>query len=253
MLRGLADTAHSRRHSGRYGEHRAGFSAVLVNMSQLLACPFCRELFDRAEAEQCPECDIPLEPLHRLPPSPEAALEEALLWERNRPEDERLPWLDLGRGRGALLALAVVSLGLFALAPWVNVSAPYTEARSGLSLARGQLGFLWGGAVGWFVSIALVVSRRTIAEMRGVRAILMAFTAMTASEIGVLLVMSPRASHQVHVVYAWSWGLYAALAASLLGIACAARFGGPRPASPEPPSPDAPVPATTTDPPHTVH
>jgi hypothetical protein len=64
---------------------------------------------------------------------------------------------------------------------------------------------------------------------------LMAFAAMTASEIVVLLVMSPTRSRHVYVAYDWSWGLYVALATSLVGVIVAARFGGALP-PPEPPA-----------------
>lgn len=219
-------------------------------VSQLVACPFCRELFDRAEAEQCPECGIPLEALHRLPPSHEEVEREAAHWERTRAEDRPIPLRDLRRGRGALLAISLVSLIAFGAMPWVTFTAPHQQVRTGFSLAAGPLGFLWGGAVAWLVSIALVASRRTIAQMRGARAILMAFAAMTASEIAVLLAMSPTGSRHVYVAYEWAWGLYVALGASLLGVAAAARFGGalPAPARTEPPGPP-PLPR----PPHTMH
>lgn len=219
-------------------------------MSQLVACPFCRELFDRAEAEQCPQCGLSLEPLHRLPPSHEEVEREAAHWERMRPEDQPIPLADLRRGRGALLAISSASLLAFWAAPWVTLTAPHHQVRTGLSLAAGPLGFLWGGAVAWFVSIALVASRRTIAQMRGVRAILMAFAAMTASEIAVLLALSPGGSRHVYVAYEWTWGLYVALGLSLLGVTAAARFGGtlPTPIRLEP-RPPPPLPR----PPHTVH
>jgi hypothetical protein len=204
-------------------------------VSQLLACPFCRELFDQNETEQCPDCEIRLEPLHRLPPSREVIEEEAARWERTGAEDQPLSWRQLGRGRAALLGIALVSLLVFGLAPWLDMTSPHIGRRSGLSLARGPLGFLWGGAVAWLVSIALVASRRTIRQMRGVRAILMAFAAMTGSEILVLLVMSPTGSPHVYVVYAWAWGLYAALGLSALGVLTAARFGGALPPEPAPP------------------
>jgi hypothetical protein len=203
-------------------------------VSQLLACPFCRELFDRTEAERCPDCDIPLEPLHRLPPSYETSEEEAARWERTRPWDEPLPLQDFGRGRGALIGLAMASLVVFWLAPWVSVTSPYTALRSGYSLASGPIGFLWGGAMGWLSSIALALSRRTIAQMRGVRAVLMVFAAMTASEVAVLLMLSPSGERDVPIAYQWQWGLYAALVLSGLGVAVAARFGGALP----PASPD---------------
>jgi hypothetical protein len=216
-------------------------------VSQLLACPFCRELFDRTETEQCPECDIALEPLHRLAPSYEVAEEEAVRWERTRPEDELRPFGDLGRGRGAWLAVAAVSLLLFGLAPWVSITSPHTELRSGYSLASGPLGFLWGGATAWLVSLALVASRRTIVQMRGVRAILMLFAAMTASEILVLLSMSPAGSPEVRVAYEWAWGLYGSLGTSLLGIGVAARFGGALPQA------EAAAAEPASEPAHTVH
>jgi len=206
-------------------------------------------LIDRAEVEQCPECETPLEPVHRLPPAPEAVEPEAGHWQLPRLGEQPLALWDLRRGRGVVLAISLASLLAFWGAPWLTLTAQH-QLRTGFSLAMGPLGFLWGGAVGWLLTIALVSSRRTIVQMREVRAILMAFAALTASEIAVLLAMSPNASSDVNVAYEWAWGLYAALALSLLGVAAAARLGGALPASgvrveQRPP----PLPR----PPHTVH
>ena len=195
-------------------------------MSRLLACPFCRELFDAAEAEQCPECEIALAPLESLPPSLEVLEEEAARWEQSSPDDALRPWLDLGQGRGLLLGIALSSLLSFWLAPWVDITSPNTAVRSGYSLARGPIGWLWGGAIAWGVSLALVASRRSLRQMRGVRPILALFAAMTASEITLLLCLSPRGSPSVHYAYQWAWGLYASLALSLAGVVAAIRFGG---------------------------
>lgn len=214
-------------------------------VNQLLACPFCRELFERAETEQCPECEIPLSPLHELPPSLDALEEEAVDWERNRPEDQVRAIADLGRGRGALLAVAVLSLLSFWLAPWVEMTSPHAELRSGYSLARGPLGWLWGGAIAWLVSIALVLSRRSIRQMRGVRAILMLFSAMTLAEIVMLMALSPGGQRQVYFGYEWAWGLYASLGLSALGVVIAARFGGAVPALPAANTPSGPTPSAT--------
>ena len=195
-------------------------------MSRLLACPFCRELFDQAEAETCPECEIALEPLHRLPPSLEEVEREALEWEKNAPEDATLPWSHLGHGRGALIAIALLSLLSFWFGPWVTISSPYDAVRSGQSLASGPLGWLWGGAVAWGATLALVGSRRTLRQMRGVRVITMLFASATSTEIAMLVFTSPKQSVNVHFVYAWSWGLYLSLALSVTGVLVAWRFGG---------------------------
>ncbi len=227
-------------------------------MSRLLACPFCRELFEASEAERCPDCDIPLSALDRLPPSLDVVEEQAAEWERNPPEDQARPWLDLSHGRGWLLGIAVCSLLCFSLAPWVDMTSPTTATRSGYSLARGAIGWLWGGAVAWLVSVALVLSRRTLRQMRGIRPILMLFAAMTASEIVMLVWLSPRNSGQVRYVYEWGWGLYASLGLSLAGVVAALRFGGP-PVSgappPEGPQPaeGAPLDATLSEQPRVLH
>lgn len=205
-------------------------------MSRLLACPFCRELFDAAEAEQCPQCEIALAPLESLPPSYDVIEEEAARWEQNSPDDALRPWFDLGQGRGLLLGIALASLLSFWLAPWVDITSPNTAVRSGYSLARGPIGWLWGGAVAWGVSLALVLSRRSIRQMRGVRPILALFAAMTASEITLLLCLSPRGSPSVHYAYQWAWGLYASLALSLAGVVAAIRFGGALPQLPPQPA-----------------
>lgn len=194
-------------------------------MSRLLACPFCREIFERAEAERCPECDLPLEALHRLPPSLEESEREAVSWERDAPEDVRLPWHHLGNGRGLLLGVAVASLAAFWLAPWIDMISPYAELRTAYALARGRLAWLWGGAVAWLVTLALVLSRRSLNQMRGVRAILVFFASVTLSEIALLVLLSPRGSRQIHVEYEWAWGLYVSLGLSLVGALAALRFG----------------------------
>jgi hypothetical protein len=200
-------------------------------VKRLLACPFCRELFDAAEAELCPACELPLAPLDQLPPSHEVLEEEAARWERDPPEDRLRRWFDLRAGRGLLIGIALCGLLCFWLAPWVDISSPTTEVRSGYALARGPAGWLWGGAIAWGVSVALVLSRRSLRQMRGVRAILVVFAAMTGAEIVMLLCLSPHGSRHVHYAYEWSWGLYASLVLSVLGMLAALRFGGLTPAS----------------------
>lgn len=195
-------------------------------VSRLLACPFCRELFDRTEAELCPECELPLSPLHRLPPSLQESEQEAAAWERTAPEDLPLAWYEPRHGRAALIAVAASSLLSFWFTPWVVFSAPYDAARSGQSLASGPLGWLWGGAVAWAVIVALVLSRRTLRQMYGVRGITMVLAATTLSEVLMLVLISPEGSGGLRFVYTWGWGLYLSAALSALGVCVAWRFGG---------------------------
>lgn len=195
-------------------------------MSRLLGCPFCREMFESGEHTRCPDCDVMLKPLSELPPSFEAQEEEAVAWEQTAPEDLPLPLLDPSRGRGLLLLIGVASLAVFFLAPWVTVHQPYNQAYTGFALARGALGWLWGGAVAWFVMLALVPTRRSIRQMRGVRAVLALFASMTTMEVALLLILSPRSSGGVRFDYTWSFGVYAALVLSITGVVVALFFGG---------------------------
>lgn len=196
-------------------------------MGRLLSCPFCREMFESGERTECPECDVTLQPLSELPPSFEVQEEEAVAWERTAPEDLPLPLFDLGRGRGLLLLISLASLAVFFLAPWVAVHQPYNQAYTGFALARGALGWLWGGAVAWFVLLALVLTRRSIRQMRGVRAVLALFASMTTMEVALLLILSPRSSGGVRFDYTWSFGVYAALVLSVTGVVLSLFFGGP--------------------------
>jgi len=96
---------------------------------------------------------------------------------------------------------------------------------SAFDLARGRAGFLWGGVTAWFVMMPLVVTRRTIARMRGVRVVTVMFAAMTLSETLMLWLMPPRrglAPLELHFRY----GLFVSGAISLVAMAVAARFGG---------------------------
>lgn len=222
---------------------------ALAVVSRLLACPFCRELFDQAEARNCPDCDIPLEPLHRLQPSLAETERDALDWERERPEDELRAWHDLSHGRGILLGIALASLLAFWFAPWVDISSPHAELRTAYTLARGRVGWLWGGAIAWFMTLALVASRRSLHQMRGVRAILLSFSAMTWAEILMLVLLSPRASREVHVVYGWAWGLYVSLGLSIAGSIASLRFG----VAPRAPAPGRAAPTSSGTEPPTVH
>jgi hypothetical protein len=193
-------------------------------MAALQACPFCRKLFTAGEARSCPDCDVALVGMNQLPPSLDALEEDAEQGKIALPEDQLLPPLYLGRGRGALVALSAAGIVSFFL-PWVELTAPESVVYSGFDLARGRAGWLWGGLTAWLVMIPLVLTRRTIARMRGVRIVTMLFAAMTITEVLMLALLPPRRGLtplELHFRY----GLFLSGAISLLGVAVAARFGG---------------------------
>jgi len=85
-----------------------GYAALTLD--ELLACPFCREIFPKGERDVCPTCGLPLSPMSKLPPSYEAQLEDDLPEE---PEWEPQRWWFAGRGRGVLVAAGLLGIGLF--------------------------------------------------------------------------------------------------------------------------------------------
>lgn len=194
-------------------------------VAQLMACPFCRQLFPQGEASACPECGVSLESMSKLPPSLDAMADEVEEGQVTPPEHRELPWSYFGRGRGALLVLAVLGLVAF-FSPWVVLTAPNEITMSGFDLARGRAGWLWGGAVGWFILIPLVWTRRTIAKMRGVRIVSVLFAALTLVEVGMMLSLPPQSSRLRPVELSWGFGIYLSGLVSLVAMGVAARFGG---------------------------
>ncbi|HYQ17292.1 MAG TPA: hypothetical protein VEQ58_16080, partial [Polyangiaceae bacterium] len=193
-------------------------------MAALRACPFCRKLYTSEEASTCPDCEVALVSMSKLPPSLDALEDEAEKGALTFPENQPLPTTYMGSGRGALLALS--ALGLFAFfLPWVELTAPESVVYSAFDLARGRAGFLWGGATAWLVMIPLVITRRTIARMRGVRVVTVMFAAMTLSETLMLWLLPPRRGMtplELHFRY----GLFVSGAISIVAMIVAARFGG---------------------------
>lgn len=199
-------------------------------MAELLACPFCRTLYRRGEGTSCSVCGVKLVPFERLPPSADALAEDEPPLEPTLPEDVVRPWNAFDRGRGALLALSALGLVLF-FAPWVVITMPESEIRSGFELARGRAGFLWGGASAFFVLIPLVWTRRTIAALRGVRPITAVFSAMTLGEVVMLVSLPPRPG-RVPLEFEWAWGLAASGVVSFFAFLVSLRLGGSLPPLP---------------------
>jgi hypothetical protein len=187
----------------------------------LLACPFCRELFDPRERGACPVCGVPLVPLDRLPPSIDAQAEDGV---PHRPENDSLGLAYLGRGRGPLVALGLAGLAAF-MAPWVHVTMPDIVTFSGFELAR-RLGWSWAAGVAWFVLLPTVLSRRSITQMRGARVAAAFLSAIPGVTAAVLLGHPPHGSRVVPLRFEFGEGLYATLAISVAALLFALFFGG---------------------------
>lgn len=187
----------------------------------LLACPFCREMFERRESQNCPVCGVPLVAFEKLPVSDEALSEDGII---RQPEWEPLPATYLGRSRGALALLALGGLVVF-FAPWVHLTMPDVVSYSGFDLGR-RLGWAWGAGVGWFVLLPTVVTRRSVMKMRGARVAASFLAAIPGLTAGLLLARSPHGAHGVPVHFTWDWGLYATLALSVVAVPFAMLFGG---------------------------
>ena len=191
----------------------------------LVGCPFCRELFKEGEAEACPTCGVPLAPVHKLPPSYEARVALAAELAATAPEDRLVPWWYYRRGRAALILVALAGLAAF-FSPWIHLYKPDELTYTGYHLARARGGWFFGGAVGWFVMIPLVFTRRTVYKMRGVRIVTATFAAVSAVEVGMLLLFPPHGNRFRVLEFEWGYGLYLTLALGIVGIILGARFGG---------------------------
>jgi hypothetical protein len=187
----------------------------------LLACPFCRELFQQGERDKCAVCGVGLVAFDKLPPSAEALEEDGLPLE---PEREVLPATYLGRGRGLLAGLAIVGIIAFFL-PWVELTMPEILALSGFALAQ-RLGWAWGAGVAWFILVPTVLSRRSILQLRGARVAAGFLAAVPGTTVAVLLARPPHGAHGVPVHFTFGPALYATLGLSILALAAAALLGG---------------------------
>jgi hypothetical protein len=180
-------------------------------------------MFAQGEAEVCPACGLALTDMARLPPSHDAAAEEDDFGIPVQPHLEPLPLAYMRRGKGILAAAAILGFVAF-FAPWVNMTSPETHVLSGADLAR-RSGWIWGAAVGWFVLLPMVVTRRSIDQMRGARVAAAFLSAVPAVTTSILWLMPPH-SRYVPIRFDWGWGLYANWLFGVLAVLVSIRFGG---------------------------
>lgn len=186
----------------------------------LVACPFCREMFELGEAKECPVCGMALVAFEKLPRSLETHDEFGL---PRDPNHEPLPLTYLGRMRGALAVVGLVGLVLFFL-PWIHQTLPSEYELSGFLLAR-RLGWAWGAGVGWLVLVPTVLSRRTIVQMRGARVATAFLSAASLVTCAVLLMRPPHAVHyRPH--FSFEPAFWLTMAVSAAGVILSVAFGG---------------------------
>ena len=210
---------------------RGGGICSTTLAAELLACPFCRQLFPSGETASCPECGIPLSPLAKLPPSHDALAEDPP--EVVPPHMVTLPWTYLGRGRGLLAALGFAGLLAF-FSPWVVETAPNLHTYSGFELGL-RLRWIWAAGIAFLVMVPIVLSRRTVFAMRGSRFAVGFLAGIALVTVIVKIAFPPAASGLVPVRYEWGSGLYACGVIALLVIGAATRFGGELEDLPTPP------------------
>jgi magnesium-transporting ATPase (P-type) len=190
-------------------------------LGDLIACPFCREMFTADEAGKCPTCGLELAPVSKLPASYEVGMEDAAPVD---PDQETLPWWTWRRGRGALVLLGVAGAICF-FVPWVHVRTPEIATLSGFDIAR-VLGWVWGCLVAWLTLIPTALSRRSIGKMRGARLAAAFFAAVPLVTTAVLMLRPPRGTTLVPVRFEYEAGIYATMALAVGGLVVALRFGG---------------------------
>jgi hypothetical protein len=189
----------------------------------IVACPFCREMFDQHEASSCPVCGISLQSLEKLPPA--KTLLHELEDDGVPPLPEHVPFALTygGRGRGVMVGLGILGLALF-FSTWVHLTLPEVVDLSGFDLAR-RLGWSWGAGVAWAVIVPTVASRRTVAELRGAR-FAAAFLSLIPGVTAVILALRPPHGGLVPVRFTYGWPLWATMCVSFAATAVGARLGG---------------------------
>jgi len=179
-------------------------------------------MFEEGEAKACPLCGMALTPFDKLPPSLDA--EDGGV--PTVPEAEKRPVTDLGRGKGLLLAVALLGFPLFFL-PWIHLRLPYDEDLSAFDLSRHRLGWLWAVAVAWTVLVPTVLSRRSIVQMVGARVAAAFLCAIPGISAAILLLRPPHGT-LFTVKFTYGWPLFGTLLLSLVGVVLALRLGGRR-------------------------
>jgi hypothetical protein len=191
-------------------------------MSELIACPFCHELFVKGEVTECRACGLPLTDLSKLPMSHDAMAEEDFGLP-TPPHLKPLSWLDMRRGKGTLVIVAALGLVTF-FGPWVDMTSPETRLILGFELAR-RSGWIWGAGVAWFVLLPMALTRRSIDKLRGARVAAAFLSAVPVVTCSILWFLPPH-SRFVPLRFEWAWGFYSTWVLGVVALVTAIRLGG---------------------------
>lgn len=193
-------------------------------MARLVACPFCREMFERSEAEVCPECGLPLSDITKLPKSALHDHDEEQPPEPVPPELERLPFVYWRRQRGPLVLVSALGMAAFFL-PWLRESAPELRELSGFAFAQ-KLSWMWAPFVGFLVMLPMVLTRRSVHAMRGARLAIALLAIVVITTVILRLAVVPESTRLRPRRFEWTWGIYATLVLGLAALGLSTRFGG---------------------------
>ena len=189
----------------------------------LLACPFCREMFEEGEAKSCPVCGMKLAKFDKLPPSLDAVHDEGGVPARARARAASPgPTSVAARARSSRSASrASCSSSCPGCSSPCRTSTPSRASISRTSASAGCGRRSSAGSCSFPPSSAAATSRSCVARAWRLR-----FSAQfPAIAVGILLAKPPRGGI-VPVRYTWDWPIYAMLAVSLIAIVVAVRLGG---------------------------
>jgi len=211
-----------RTYSGRAGAEAPKKAYPTSAVSQLIACPFCHELFAKGEAKECPACGLLLTDLAKVSLSQDAMAEDDF-GIPIQPHLEPLSMFEMRRSRGILVVVAFLGFVAF-FAPWVNMTSPEIRILAGFDLAR-RSGWIWGAGVAWFVLFPVTITRRSIDQMRGARVAVAFLSAVPVITTTILWLLPPHVRY-VPIRFDWGWGMYATWLLGLVAVVAAIRFGG---------------------------
>lgn len=176
--------------------------------SPILFCPFCRESFEGCT--ECPEHELTLIPIDKLPRQPEGPLEGVTFF-----ADPRL-------GRGAVLIGATLVLLGF-LAPFVRSAALTASALEVAIDGAGNLWFTPGVAI---VLLWILWRRRSRSAMRAARVAVFGLAAGGALPLAYTVRRIGLVAQAESANVEWLWGLWLMVAGLLVAVLGGLCLGG---------------------------